>query len=154
MEDSVVYPATGYTYLVWTHFADVLGLAFESTPVSICNVKFEKAKILRKDQPADIFSVVLTGSGRFELKSGSEVLVCGEIELLEASSANEDQYSRRKNSEPPNLAAEPSPISNSWLPLGRSDIYKELSLRGLNYSGDFQGLEKADAEGKRTAFTR
>ena len=151
VEDSIVYPAAGYIYLVWTHFADNLGLQFESTPVSLYNVKFEKAKILRKDQPVNIFSVLLTGSGRFELKSGSEILVCGKIELLETVS-RKGCPERKMGSESRSLDADLSPIPNTWLPLGREDIYKELSLRGLNYSGDFQGLENADAEGNLAAF--
>ena len=36
----------------------------------------------------------------------------------------------------------------TWLPLNTDDIYKEFRLRGYNYSGLFQGIQKIDNEGK------
>ena len=41
----------------------------------------------------------------------------------------------------------PQVPESSYIPLDKHDTYKEFKLRGYNYTGDFQGIEKIDNEG-------
>lgn len=153
VQDSIVYPGAGYIYLIWTQFADGLGMDFESTPVVLRDVRFERATTLRKDQPAEFFSIILRASGRFELKSDTDDIVAsGVIERLQRRKKTGMQEGVQtagnycSQPEPTQLDGEPS-SSSSWLPLSGEDFYKYLNLRGVNMSGDFQSVEKFDNEG-------
>ena len=125
-------------------------MALESTPVVLRNVKFNRALILSMDQPGQIFSTLLTGSGRFELKSGADVLVSGTIEKLE---------NRVPGTETSSVGYTYTcvdggslPASSRWLPLSGEDFYKEMRLRDINHSGLFRGLQRVDNKGITASF--
>ena len=127
---------------------EALGLDFQSTPVLLRNVKFQRAQVLGLgQQPLKILTVFLTGCGKFELKIGPDVLVCGEISLMDR---REKRASSEEGEKIEKISAAESAPPSTYCPLTGQDLYKELSLRGLNYSGDFRSLLRADVEGKWT----
>ena len=153
VEDSIVYPATGYIFIAWTHFADVLGMEWESTPVILQNVKFHRPTVLNKDQPTRLLFSLFTASGKFELKSENTVIASGSLEVLQDKDYATTLANVHDQSSSRNCEQKPTCTSAGWLPLKTPDIYKELRLRGLNYTGDFQGIQKMDNEGgKRKIF--
>lgn len=115
------------------HYVDNLGKQFETTPVVFNNVVLQRATILSEQRPAQLNSVLYSGSGRFEFYNDGDVVVKGSV-----------------TGYPENLSAfEPAPRKESdWIPLTTDDIYKEFRLRGYNYSGLFQGIQKIDNEGR------
>lgn len=76
-------------------------------------------------------------SGLFELSEGGSVAVSGKVRLAE-----------EPDKEVLSLAApKPNAEKEKLLPLNTNDVYKELRLRGYDYSGLFQGIVSADNRG-------
>ena len=144
VQDSVVFPATGYICLAWSHFADALGMNMHSAPVVIHNVTLQNVMFLSKDVPTKLFYTFLAGSGRFEIKNGSDIIACGTIERGQADTS----VTTRTAFLPSRITNEPPTPTTAWLPLSADDVYKEFRLRELNYSGNFRGIANIDNEGK------
>lgn len=80
---------------------------------------------------------IFDGSGEFELCEGGSVAVSGRIFVPE-------DVDREMLELPPPAKT----IDKNLITLNTSDIYKELRLRGYDYSGDFRGIIEADNKGK------
>ena len=134
VEDRILYPATGYIYLAWTHYAENLGKWPETTPVVLRNVDLKCATILEENKPATLVFTMQHGTGNFEFCHDGQVAVTGNVGCQPENKINSPVALPRTDS--------------AWLPLNTDDIYKELRLRGYNYSGLFQGIRRIDNEGK------
>ena len=141
IEDRILYPATGYVVLAWRNYEEIHGHSPHSTPIVLTNVVLKRATMLSEERPTNLFTTLLTGSGQFEFKNGAEVIVSGNISLLEDTAVNSSSLAIGSNEQMLNS-------SSSWLSLNTDDIYKELRLRGYNYSGPFKGIQRVDNEGK------
>ena len=134
VEDRILYPATGYIYLAWAHYAENLGQRPETTPVVLNNVDLKRATILDESEPATLVFKIQDGTGNFEFCYDGQVAVTGTVGCLPENTTHAVTESPREDSR--------------WIPLNTRDIYKELRLRGYNYSGEFQGIRRIDNEGK------
>ncbi|KAL6440730.1 hypothetical protein ACFW04_003291 [Cataglyphis niger] len=134
IDGRVLFPATGYLLLVWKTLAKLRNTDFELLPVVFENVRFQRATIMPKEGTVKFSITIFEGTGDFEICEAGTVAVSGKIRASEA--IERDQV----NLPPPSTP----PADNNILPLNTKDIYKELRLRGYEYSGIFQGIKTCD----------
>jgi fatty acid synthase, animal type len=131
IDGRVLFPATGYLYLVWHSFADMCRVKMEDCDIEIEDVKFMRATTMVKGEDIQLDVVVNRGTGNFEINEGSSVVVKGTIR-----SAVNIKLSELKD-----------PNENNRILMGNKDFYKELRLRGYNYNGLFRSVVTARADG-------
>nr|CAD7446740.1 unnamed protein product [Timema bartmani] len=137
IDGRVLFPATGYLTLVWKTLAKLKGKSHEELPVVLENVQFHRATIMPKEGIIKFAINILDGSGEFELCESGSVTVSGRIYVPEDV-----------EKETLELPTPTIPISDSkLLKLSTADIYKDLRLRGYDYSGVFRGILESDNKG-------
>ncbi|CAB3365146.1 Hypothetical predicted protein [Cloeon dipterum] len=137
IDGRVLFPATGYLTLVWRMFAKLQGKSPEDISVILEDIQFHRATIMPKEGSVKFLITIFESSGQFELSEGGSVAVSGKIRQPEEP---QKEY-LTLNTPAPKQEKEP------LLPLGTNDIYKELRLRGYDYSGIFQGIASAENRG-------
>ncbi|XP_030762870.1 fatty acid synthase-like [Sitophilus oryzae] len=135
VDGDVVMPAMAYLVLVWSVLAETLAKEVSNLPVVFHSVKFLRTNLLLGDEDLVFYINIMRTSGYFEVFHGESVCCTGTIAAPEDISQNFL-----------NLDHKPE-IRDHDLQLGKSSIYKLLHLRRLSYSGEFQGLERADLSG-------
>jgi len=136
LDGRILFPATGYMFLVWKTLAKLRGTTYDQLPVVFENVSFQRATILQKDGGAKFLINILEGSGEFEVHEGGSVAVSGFVRVPETL---------EKEFLP--LSPLQIPESPKFKPLDTPDVYKELRLRGYDYYGLFRGIKTVDNEG-------
>ncbi|XP_014215720.1 fatty acid synthase [Copidosoma floridanum] len=133
IDGRVLFPATGYLTLVWKTFAKLWNVDPEKLPVVLEDVSFHRATIMPKEGPVKFLINIFDGSGEFELSEANSVAVTGKIRAPE-------------NVEKELLCLQPPSVSNepALFELKKADVYKDLRLRGYDYTGVFQGVVGAD----------
>ncbi|XP_064478735.1 fatty acid synthase-like [Ornithodoros turicata] len=134
IDGRVLFPATGYMVLAWKSLAKRTGKPFHQVPVRFENVSLHRATILPKSGSVKFLVNVMRASGDFEVCEAGTVAASGKIFLVEEGTKN------FLDKEPP---VAPETIAYD---LDTENIYKELRLRGYEYSGSFQGILKASME--------
>jgi len=136
IDGRILFPATGYMFLVWQTFAKLQGTTYEKLPVIFENLSFQRATILQKEGSIK-FVINILGGSSFEVYEGGSVAVSGCIHL-----------SKKMKSEMLSLKVKDIPDEHKYIPLNMSDVYKELRLRGYDYHGLFKGIKQVDNEGE------
>lgn len=136
IDGRVLFPATGYLVLVWRTLAKLRNVDFEKLPVVFEHVKFLRATIMPKEGPVKFFVNIFMGTNEFEICENGSVAVTGKI------SVPENVEKMMLNVPTPVVRNDPE-----LLELDTKDIYKELRLRGYEYTGEFQGIESANNRG-------
>ncbi|XP_059050780.1 fatty acid synthase-like [Achroia grisella] len=136
IDDNILYPATGYIVLVWRALAKLHKKNFEEISVVFEDLRFEQATILLQDTPVRFLITILSGTGEFNVCEGTSVVITGKVRLVDNTSAE------RVKIEPLPVSEEPELLS-----LTSDDIYKELRIRGYNYSGVFKGIRCSNPRG-------
>lgn len=137
IDGRVLYPATGYLVLVWKTLAKLRGADYEKMPVVFENVKFQRATIMPKEGTVKFLINIFVGTEEFEICENGSVAVTGKIHVPE----DKDKI----------LLNMPLPVvkkESALLELNSADIYKELRLRGYDYTGVFQGIKSSHNRGK------
>ena len=98
------------------------------------NVVLKRATILNEQRVTKLFSTVVTSSGSFQFENEGDVVVSGTVKRLAEGESAPTQI--------------PEVPESAYMPLNKHDAYKEFRLRGYNYTGTFQGIDKIDNEGK------
>ncbi|XP_059470308.1 fatty acid synthase [Neocloeon triangulifer] len=137
IDGRVLFPATGYLTLVWKMFAKLQGKSPEDISVVLEDIQFHRATIMPKEGSVKFLITIFESSGQFELSEGGSVAVSGKIRQPEEPQKEFLSLST------PAAKQEKEPL----LPLKTNDIYKELRLRGYDYSGIFQGIISAENRG-------
>jgi len=143
IDGRILFPATGYMFLVWKTFAKLRGTTYDKLPIVFENVTFQRATIMQKEGSVKFLINILEGSGEFEVYEGGSVAVSGYIRVPEEI-----------KSEMLPLKMKTIPTKPKFLPLNTSDVYKELRLRGYDYYGLFRGIKQVDNEGKITKLIK
>ncbi|XP_037093774.1 LOW QUALITY PROTEIN: fatty acid synthase-like [Pollicipes pollicipes] len=139
IDGRILYPSTGYLVLVWRALAKSLGRQMEDTPVEFSDVTFRRATILSRDNRVRLMVSLLDGSGQFEICENGAPVVTGHVRLEEEPLGPTHQL----------LMDQPPSDSAEGVRLLTRDVYKELRLRGYEYTGLFQGIAEAvPAEGR------
>lgn len=133
IDGRVLFPATGYLTLVWRTYAKLRNEDFEQLPVVLEDVQFHRATIMPKEGSVKFLINIFEGSGDFEICEGGSVAVSGKISCPEDIN--------KEFLELPKPFVKPE---KDVLDLDKSDIYKELRLRGYDYDGIFRGISKSD----------
>ncbi|KAG5885209.1 hypothetical protein JTB14_012232 [Gonioctena quinquepunctata] len=136
IDGRVLFPATGYLTLVWKTYAKLRNEDFEQLPVVLEDVQFHRATIMPKEGSVKFLINIFEGTGEFELCEGGSVAVTGKIYVPEDVSKESLDLTK------PLAKAE-----QDVLPLNTADIYKELRLRGYDYTGIFRGISESDNRG-------
>nr|ARI45075.1 fatty acid synthase [Leptinotarsa decemlineata] len=136
IDGRVLFPATGYLTLVWKTFAKLRNEDYEQLPVIMEDVQFHRATIMPKEGSVKFLINIFEGTGEFELCEGGSVAVTGKIRVPE------DVTKEALNLPQPVIRTE-----KDVLPLNNADIYKELRLRGYDYTGIFRGITESDNRG-------
>ncbi|CAD7085952.1 unnamed protein product [Hermetia illucens] len=131
IDGRILFPATGYMTLAWKTFAKVHSSDMSQTPVVLENVVFHRATILNKDNAVKFGINFFDGTGNFEICEGGSLAVSGKITIPDHVEKEE-------------LPLNPLEKDKSGLPLSKNDVYKELRLRGYDYSGMFRGVKETD----------
>lgn len=139
IDGRLIFPATGYMFLVWKTLAKQRDTDIEQLPVIFENVRFHRATIMSKQQVIKFSVRIFEGTGNFEICETNTVVVTGKIRVSEDPSNNKDQLKLP----PPSTPVE----TQQALPLNTKDVYKELKLRGYEYRGVFQGINSSDITG-------
>ncbi|KAF7404757.1 hypothetical protein HZH66_003663 [Vespula vulgaris] len=123
-----LFPGTGYLCLVWETLGMTINKLYSDRSVVMENIKFSRATTIPNEGKVKMVVMIQKGSGKFEVIEGSAVVVTGKIYLVETNLSKEkiptDVIKRN--------------FKNEEEELNEKDIYKELKLRGYQYSGLFR----------------
>ncbi|XP_012058645.1 PREDICTED: fatty acid synthase-like, partial [Atta cephalotes] len=129
-------PATGYLGFVWQMIGMMKGSMYTTIPIVFRDVKFIRAAHLSKNDATELF-IAIQKNGQFEITDGDSVLVTGTAYETE-------------NPEQEMISIDLLPENNDEEEyMTARDIYKELKLRGYQYSGWFRGLKSASISGSQ-----
>ncbi|XP_070172151.1 fatty acid synthase-like [Polyergus mexicanus] len=129
-------PATGYLLLIWKMIGWLKKQDYFDIPIIFEDVNFLRSTILSKQNSVDLILMIQKGSGKFEIMEGSNAVVTGTVRI------------------PINIEDEKICITfidrndNDEEEMNMKDIYKELKLRGYQYTDEFRGLKSASIRGK------
>ncbi|XP_050353258.1 fatty acid synthase-like [Nymphalis io] len=133
-----LYPATGYLLMVWDSLAMMMGKLSTEVSVVFENVRFQRATNIPKQGKLEFIVTIQKGSGHFEIVEGGASIVTGTI------------YAKNNvGQEYLLLPDEPESTGPNIKHLLTKDFYKELRLRGYQYSGLFRGVIGCNVEGTR-----
>ncbi|KAM7297624.1 fatty acid synthase-like [Ixodes scapularis] len=131
IDGRVLFPATGYMVLAWKSLAKRSGKPYNQVPVVFEDVTLHRATIFPKNGSVHLKVNVMRVSGEFEVYEAGTVAASGRIFLAENGQKFLD------------YGVPFGPPETVTFDLDTEDIYKELRLRGYEYSGSFQGILKA-----------
>ncbi|GJQ70151.1 hypothetical protein Trydic_g19608 [Trypoxylus dichotomus] len=122
-----LFPATGYLFLAWKGLAKACNKTCTEMKVIFEDVRFIRATNIPKDGVLDLIVSVSAGKKSFEITENAVCIVTGKI--YESADADD-------------LWDIPASEEESELCLTERDVYKELRLRGYQYTGKFRGIKK------------
>ena len=132
IDGNILFPATGYLMLAWRIYAGSLAKPWNEVPVVWEQVLFKRATFLNEDNPTKLKVTYSRKTKDFVILENDNVCcegkVCGPIDdsLLIQSQFYENQ----------------NRVLDYELNLTKDDIYKDLRVRGYDYSGEFQKLKQ------------
>ncbi|XP_031358293.1 fatty acid synthase-like [Photinus pyralis] len=133
IDGMTIMPATGFLFMVWETYCKIVDVPIAGSRVSFDNVRFHKAVHISKISEMEFKITITRGTNRFEIGDVDEVIVSGSIRTL----SHTDEF----------IDLSLSPEDDGGISFATKDIYKELRLRGYNYSGAFRAQEKAHITG-------
>ncbi|XP_015179002.1 PREDICTED: fatty acid synthase [Polistes dominula] len=132
-----LFPATGYLGLVWETIGMMVGQLYTEVSVVFRDVKFIRATTIPKEGRVEMTVMIQKGSGNFEVIEGNTAVVSGNIRIADDITKEKvPEYARKDDVEREEI-------------LKTKDIYKELRLRGYQYSGLFKSFVSASIDGRR-----
>ncbi|XP_071447989.1 fatty acid synthase-like [Hetaerina americana] len=140
-----LFPATGYLAIVWETLGMMKGKLYTELPVVFENVRFLRATNIPKEGTLLFNVMIMKGSGDFEVVEGGVATVSGRIYVTEDV---DSEFSPAHVEEGTNQGIENNNEREFNIPLSSADVYKELRLRGYNYTGYFCGISHLDQSGK------
>lgn len=133
-----LYPATGYLVLVWETLGMMMGELFTEVSVVFENIRFQRATNIPKEGNLEFIIMIQKGSGNFEIVESGASIVTGRIYAKKNVGQNFRVIPHAPELTGPNIKH-----------LLTKDFYKELRLRGYQYSGLFRGVLGCNVEGTR-----
>ncbi|XP_077264022.1 fatty acid synthase-like [Temnothorax americanus] len=98
------------------------------------DINFIRATVLSQYNEVELTFSIQEGSNRFEIIEGNSIIVTGIVRIP-------------TNIENEKISANLAEYVDDEEEMNRKDIYKELRLRGYQYSGVFRGLKSASVTG-------
>ncbi len=132
MSGRCLFPATGYLELVWITLANIKGPIHHFVDVEFEDIRFLRATALTPGQEIELTIMIHYGTGSFEVSEGSTSICTGII---------------REIQDPEPLTELPRIEPSDYSVMKQEDFYKELRVRGYQYSGLFKSVTEARADG-------
>lgn len=144
IDGRVLFPATGYLWMVWERTAVLSGYSgFSDVGVEFRDVKLHRATMLAKTGLTTFKLIVIPETGQFAVIEGGAICVTGHIKLLATPESCD-------TSDMEALLDPTSEIEDeNTLTLTTKEIYKEFRVRGYDYGPSFQGLIEASSNGNK-----
>jgi malonyl CoA-acyl carrier protein transacylase len=139
IEGRVVYPTSGYLWMVWKSLAKMQGLTkVEQLPIKFEEVEFHRPTIMivRGTPVKKIFTFevkIVPTTGLFEIIEDGLMIVSGRVSIPKCSI---------------NQTIVPLMTPVGFELLRREEIYNELKIKGIEYEEEFKPLIKADLKCK------
>ncbi|KAH8038083.1 hypothetical protein HPB51_021640 [Rhipicephalus microplus] len=128
----VTIPVGIHLLLAWKSLSRRHGKPAEEVPVVFENVKVHRNVVLPETGTVRLVVTIMYSSGEFEVCEEGTVAASGSIRIDDAGDPSIDADT---------LAASAEKVA---FDLDSEDVYKELTVRGYDYLGDFRGILKAD----------
>ncbi|KAK3908916.1 Fatty acid synthase [Frankliniella fusca] len=128
-----LFPATGYLDLVWETVGLMRGEIYTDVNIVFEDVRFHRATNISKEGNIEFIVMVQKASGSFEVVEGGAAIVTGRVYVPEDV-----------NKEMVDLPPPEKPTGKDLIDMKGRDVYKELRLRGYNYSGLFRSVIEVD----------
>ncbi|KAL6446809.1 hypothetical protein ACFW04_001324 [Cataglyphis niger] len=129
-------PATGYLLFIWQIIGLLKQQNYIDIPIVFEDVNFLRSTILPKQSSIDLTLMMQKGSNKFEIIEGNNTVVTGTVRIpinIKDEKICTTFIDRNDNDEEV---------------MSTKDIYKELKVRGYQYTGEFRGLKSASIRGK------
>ena len=132
IDGNILFPATGYLMLAWRIYAGSVAKAWNEVPVVWEQVMYKRATFLTEDNLTKLKVVYSRKTKDFVISENDNVCCQGKVygpedDSLLLQSRFYDNH---------NL------VFDNELILTKDDIYKDLRVRGYDYSGEFQKLRQ------------
>ncbi|KAB0791247.1 hypothetical protein PPYR_03047 [Photinus pyralis] len=121
-------PATAYLKMVWDIYVELQKRGTLDLRIVFEDVHFQRATQFSEEDGVKLFVSLQKSTGDFEVSQSDRVLMTGRIRTL-------------SEIDPPMSCAPISITVKNELRLDKNDIYKELQLRGYNFSGLFRCVD-------------
>ncbi|KAL7042296.1 hypothetical protein ACKWTF_001098 [Chironomus riparius] len=131
IDGKVLFPGTGWLYLVWENFGKMMGIKHTNLKVVFEDVKFLRATSLSKNQDVVVTISIHRGSGRFEIYEGRSTIANGFIKAGENVELMKIDVEEKKDA----------------VKLAEPDFYKEMRLRGYYHQGLFRAIKEIRDDG-------
>lgn len=130
-----MFPATGYLNIIWELIAKERFVRQIDLPIVFENCKFVRAATIPKTGFISFLVTIQKNSGQFEITDNDTIVMTGRVVVPN------DVKMYQTNLPKLEIKTDPKEF------LDEHDVYKELYLRGYNYSGFFKGLVKCNVDG-------
>ncbi|XP_029675779.1 fatty acid synthase-like, partial [Formica exsecta] len=137
IDGRIILPGAKLALIVWKIFAKLRKINFEKLPIIFENVWFQRITFLSKKKPIKLLVRIFEETGDFVVCELDTVIFSGNIRAAE-------RVEKDLNRPLPLLPIPPT-YKELLLPLSTEDVYKELRLRGYEYSGFFKGIKSSDS---------
>ncbi|XP_043485889.1 fatty acid synthase-like [Polistes fuscatus] len=133
-----LFPVTGYLCLVWETMGRNIGQLYTEVSVIFEDVKIIRATNIPKEGKVVMTVMIKKGSGKFEIIESNDVIVTGIINIAKNLSRDKELLDLIKDNN-----------DEEEEELNEEDIYKELMLRGYQYSGIFRSMHSASVSASK-----
>lgn len=146
IEGRILYPATGYLFLIWRIFSftkrQVYDACFQDVEKQLMPIEFRDVKLFRAvmlgSRTSQIYVHLEEATGKFEVKEGGSV--CAEGYALTPSERPDDLLYNQVRDDIKN--------ENLELVLSSDDVYKQFRLSGYDYGETFRNIIGSSADGR------
>ena len=140
IDGRILLPATGYLFLAWDALFQkqtFLSANDVIVPVEFYEISLRRAIVLSKSATTEVKIKIIENTGEFSIMESDQVCCTGIVKFIEDCEKKID-YTVFKPKEEEKRET-----------ILKSDVYKELRVRGYDYQGDFQGIVEVNANGKQ-----
>ena len=133
VDDNVLFPATGFLMLAWKAYAASIAQTWNNVPVIFEHVQFNRALFLNEQGITKLKVIYSRKKFDFVIMENDNVCCQGKVHGPgdETFMLLQDYYLENLNK-----------IDEYKTILTKDDIYKDLRVRGYDYSGEFQKLRE------------
>ena len=146
VDGRILFPATGYLYLVWRSFSLTKDKVGDSplkaigeavlVPVEFRNVRLYRATILGS-APVELLVRIEEATGQFEVREGGSVVADG---YIAQPSINPEGLMYEYIKDNPDF-------KNKDMALETGDVYKQFRVCGYDYGESFRNIVRASSDG-------
>ena len=132
IDGNILFPATGYLMLAWRIYAGSLAKPWNEVPVVWEQVQFKRAVFMSEDNLTHLKVVYSRKTGDFMILENDNECCRGKVYgPIDDSLLLQSQFYENHNR-----------VFENEVTLTKDNIYKDLRVRGYDYSGDFQKLSQ------------